>query len=132
MTLTIPRGMFVLWAPEPRLCLASFTSANLLASTLGLATRYPLRWIVGSVIGFYIVSGVGDPANAVWLGNALERLLDSLFEGPYGLDALLTARTTFLNIEATSRLATERWCGGRCRVSDSGRRPPCSGRAPAS
>ena len=31
-----------------------------------------------------------------------------------------------------SRLATEWWCGGRCRMSDSGRRPPCSGRAPAS
>jgi hypothetical protein len=52
------------------------------------------------VIGLYIVSGVGDAANAVWLGNALERLLESLFEGPYGFDALLTARTTS-NIEAT-------------------------------
>ena len=36
----------------------------------------------------------------MWLGN-VERLLESLFEGPYGLDALLTARTTFLNIEVT-------------------------------
>ena len=53
------------------------------------------------MIGLYIVSGVGDAANAVWLGNALERLLESLFEGPYGFDALLTAWTTFLNIEAT-------------------------------
>jgi hypothetical protein len=53
------------------------------------------------VIGLYIVSGVGDAANAVWLGSVLEPLLESLFEGPYGLDALLTARTTFLNIEAT-------------------------------
>lgn len=53
------------------------------------------------MIGLYIVSGVGDAANAVWLGNALERLLEPLFEGPYGLDALLAARTTLLNNEAT-------------------------------
>ena len=36
----------------------------------------------------------------MWLGNALERLLESLFEGPHGFDALLTARTKFLKIEA--------------------------------
>jgi hypothetical protein len=83
--------------PAPLLWLAPFTSATatyLLGSALGLATRHPLRWIVGSVIGFFIVSGVVE-------GNALERLLDSLFEGPYGLDALLTAKTTSLNIETT-------------------------------
>jgi hypothetical protein len=91
----------VRWTPEPLLWLAPFTAATatyLLASALGLATRHPLRWIVRSVIGLYIVSGVGDAANAVWLGKALERLLESLFEGPYGLDALLTARTTFLKL----------------------------------
>ena len=94
----------VRWTPELLLWLAPFTAATatyLLASVLGLATRHPLRWIVGSVIGLYIVYGVGDAANAVWLGNVLEPLLESLFEGPYGLDALLTARTTFLRIEAT-------------------------------
>jgi hypothetical protein len=94
----------VRWTPEPLLWLAPFTSATatyLLASALALATRQPLRWIAGSVVGVFLVSGVGDAANAVWLGNAFERLLESLFEGPYGLDALLTARATFLNIEAT-------------------------------
>jgi hypothetical protein len=94
----------VRWTPEPLLWLAPFTSATatyLFASALGLATRHPLRWIVGSVIGFSIVSGLGEAANAVWLGNALERVLDALFEGPYGLDALLTARTTLLSNEAT-------------------------------
>jgi hypothetical protein len=94
----------VRWTPQPLLWLAPFTSASatyLLASALKLATRHPLRWIVGSVIGFYIVSGVGEAANAVWLGNTFEPLLEPLFEGRYGLDALLTARTTYLNIEAT-------------------------------
>lgn len=94
----------VRWTPAPLLWLAPFTSATamyLLASALGLATRHPLRWIVGSVIAFSIVSGVGDAANAVWLGNVLESVLEPLFEGPYGLDALLTARTTFLNGKAT-------------------------------
>ena len=94
----------VRWTPEPLFGLAPFTSAtatDLLASALGLATRRPLRWIVAGVIGFYIISGIGEAANAVWLASALERLLDPLFEGPYGVDALLTARTTFLNNEAT-------------------------------
>jgi hypothetical protein len=74
-------------APEPLLWLTPFTSATatyLLASALGLGTRRPLRWIAGSVIGFYIVSEVFEP------------LLEFVFEGPYGLDALLTARTTLL------------------------------------
>jgi hypothetical protein len=73
----------VRWMPEPLLWLAPFTSATatyLLASALALAARHPLRWIVGSVIGCTLISGVGDAANAVWLGNALERLLESLFE----------------------------------------------------
>lgn len=92
------------WTPHPLLWLAPFTSATatyLLASALALGTRHPLRWIVGSLIGFYIVSGVGEAANAVWFGAVFEPLLDSVFEGPYGLDALLTARTTLLSIEAT-------------------------------
>jgi hypothetical protein len=94
----------VRWTPEPLLWLAPFTAATatyLLASALGLGTRHPLRWIAGSVIGFFLVSGVGEAANVGWLGNALERPLESLFEGPYGFDALLTARTTFLSNEAT-------------------------------
>jgi hypothetical protein len=53
------------------------------------------------MIGLSLVYGVGEAANAAWLGNVLEPLLESLFEGPYGWDALLTARTTFLNNEAT-------------------------------
>ena len=73
----------------------------MLASALALATRHPLQWVVGSVIGYYIVVSIGEAANAGWLGNILEPLLESLFEGRYGLDALLTARTTFLSNEAT-------------------------------
>jgi hypothetical protein len=88
------------WTPIPLLWLTPFTSATatyLIASALGLGTRHPLRWLVGSVIGFFIVSGVGDAANVAWLDSVLE----PLFEGPYGFDALLTARTTFLSNEAT-------------------------------
>ena len=94
----------VRWTPKPLLWLTPFTSATatyLLASALALAMRQPLRWIVGSVIGLSLVYGVGEAANAVWLVNLLEPTLESLIEGPYGLDALLTARSTFLNIEAT-------------------------------
>jgi hypothetical protein len=109
----------VRWTPKPLLWLAPFTSATatyLLASALALATRHPLRWIGGSVIGLYIVYGVGDAANAMWLGNILEPLLESVFEGPYGFDALLTARTTFLNNEATLSTGASNLCLYSCMV----------------
>jgi hypothetical protein len=92
----------------PLLWLAPFTSATvtyLLASAFGLATRHPLRWIVGSVIGFFIVSGVGEVVNAGWLRSVLA-LLESLVEGPYGLDALLTARTTSRALPDVGQWAT--------------------------
>ena len=77
----------VLWTPVPLLWLAPFTSATatyLLASALGLATRHPLRWIAGSVIGVFLVFGVGDAANAVWLSNAFERLVERATAGRRG------------------------------------------------
>ncbi|MPY88584.1 MAG: hypothetical protein GEU99_11730 [Luteitalea sp.] len=92
----------------PLLWLAPFTSPTatyLLASAFGLATRHPLRWIVGSVIGFFIVSRVGEVVNAMWLRSVLA-LLESLVEGPYGLDALLTARTTSQALPDVGQWAT--------------------------
>ena len=92
------------WTPQPLLWLAPFTSATamyLLGSALGLAMRHPMRSIVGSVGGLFLVYGLGEAANAVWLVKALEPLPESLLEGPYGLDALLTARSTFLSNHAT-------------------------------
>jgi hypothetical protein len=104
----LSRGDILAEETLPVLWLAPFTSPTatyLLASAFALATRHPLRWIVGSVIGFFIVSRVGEVVNAVWLRSVLA-LLESLVEGPYGFDALLTARTTSQALPDVGQWAT--------------------------
>lgn len=83
------------WTPEPLLWLVPFGAATgmyLLASALALATRYPLRWIAGSIPAvFLVLFAVSDMGN---LGpDGIDPMLSALVNGPYGLDALLTART---------------------------------------
>lgn len=78
--------------PQPLFWLTPFTAATgvyLLASALTLAVRHPLRWIIGAVIGLQLFAIAGDAADVGWPS----RLLRALYEGPYGLDALLRART---------------------------------------
>ena len=92
----------VRWVPEPLLWLVPFTSATgtyLLASALALGSRYPLRWIAGSIPAvFLVLFVVSDLRN---LGpNGVDRMLNALVNGPYGLDALLTARTESIQVAA--------------------------------
>lgn len=85
--------------PEPLLWIVPFTAATgtyLLASALALGTRHPLRWIAGVVIAVFLMVSIG----VEWQVNALTRFLQWGFAGPYGVDALLTARTESLKTEA--------------------------------
>lgn len=94
----------VLWTPEPLLWLVPFTAATgtyLFASALAIGARHPLRWIVGTVFGFFLLVALGEAANAERLLINGDRLLGSLVDGPYGADALLTARTESLQVAAT-------------------------------
>jgi hypothetical protein len=102
----------VRWAPQPRFWLVPFTSATgtyVLASALALGARHPLRWIVGTVLGVVLLSAIGAAAHVDWLRLAPARLVEVLNEGPYGLDALLSARTESLHTQVT--LATGRTIG---------------------
>jgi hypothetical protein len=93
----------VLWTPRPVLWLVPFTAATatyLLASALALGLRHPLWWIIGSVLGALLVGAFTEAANVEWLATVSQRLLESLFYGPYGVDALFTARTESLKTEA--------------------------------
>lgn len=93
----------VRWMPEPIFWLVPFTAATgtyLLVSALALGMRHPLRWVVGTVLAIFLIVGVSEEANAEWLASAPGGLLRGLFDGPYGLDALLTARTGSLKTEA--------------------------------
>ena len=94
----------VRWMPEPLLWLVPFTAATgtyLLASAVVLGVRHPLRWIAGTVLGLLLLNAAGAAANAEWLAYAPGRLLETIHYGPYGLDALLTARTESLKTVAT-------------------------------
>ncbi len=98
----------VRWAPGPLIWAVPFTAATagyLLASALVLATRHPLRWVIGALPAYLLASLASDAASAQlrvgWLADAPGRLVRLLVEGRYGLDALLTARIESLGTPAT-------------------------------
>ena len=85
----------VRWSPNAFLWVVPFTAATgayLLASALALGARHPLRWIVGIFFGSLLASAIGSAAHIEWLTLGPARLWATLHAGPYGLDALLTAR----------------------------------------
>jgi hypothetical protein len=92
------------WTPKPLLWLVPFTAATgtyLFASALAIGTRRTLRWIVGAVFGFFLLVALAEAANADRLITNVDRLLRWLVDGPYGVDALLTARTESLQVAVT-------------------------------
>ena len=94
----------VQWTPTPILWLVPFAAATgvyLIASAMALGIRQPVRWAGGIVLAVYLVAGLGQDLNANWPATAPGRLLQGIFDGRYGLDALLTARTGSLKTEAT-------------------------------
>jgi hypothetical protein len=94
----------VRYAPAPLLWLVPFTAATgtyLLASAVALGSRYPLRWIIGVPLGILLASALGSAAHIDWLRLLASRLLELVFESPYGLDALFTARAESLKTAVT-------------------------------
>jgi hypothetical protein len=90
------------WRTQPVLWIVPFTAATgtyLLASALGLGVRHPLRWIAGVVLAFFLVVVALETTNTVRFSMGPARLVSSIYSGPYGLDALLTARTESLRTE---------------------------------
>jgi hypothetical protein len=89
---------------QPLLWLVPFTAATgtyLFANALALGTRKPLSWISALVAGGLLFVSLAEAANADWLIRGGNRLLEWLVYGPYGVDALLTARTESLQVAAT-------------------------------
>ena len=92
------------WQPSPLLWLVPFTAATvtyLFASALALGTRYPMRWIVGTMLGTFLVFTIGEAANIGWLMALPDALVEPTFLGPYGVSTVLTARTEFLKVGTT-------------------------------
>jgi hypothetical protein len=92
----------VAWRPEPLLWLAPFMAATamyLLASALILGTRHPLRWVIGCVLGFFLLAAIAETANSRLLLRGMNGVLGPLTAGPYGLETLLVAQTESLKLE---------------------------------
>jgi hypothetical protein len=94
----------VQWTPTPVLWLVPFAAATgvyLIACAMALGMRHPVRWAGAIVLAVYLVAGLGQQVNATWAATTPGRLSQRVFDGRYGLDALLTARTGSLKTEAT-------------------------------
>jgi hypothetical protein len=90
------------WTTQPVLWVVPFTAATgtyLLSSALVLGVRHPLRWIAGVVLAFLLIMVSLEATNAIRYSLGPARLLSSIYNGPYGFDALLTARTESLRTE---------------------------------
>ncbi len=94
----------VRWTPGPVIWAVPFTAATacyLLASALVLGSRHRLRWVIGTVVAYTLLSLGTQAASAQlrtgWVADAPERWLRFLIQSRYGLDALLTARIESLS-----------------------------------
>jgi hypothetical protein len=90
--------------PHPLLWVVPFTAATgtyLLASAAALGCRHPLRWMAAVIVAFLLVNATGAATGVSWLVYPPDRVVEPLFEGRYGIDALLTARSESLHTEAT-------------------------------
>ena len=93
----------VRWTPRPVFWLVPFTAATgtyLLASALTLAVRHPARWVAGAVLAAVLLAGGVETLNAERLADLAEPVLRELFDGRFGIDVLLTARTESLKVHA--------------------------------
>jgi len=90
--------------PQLLLWLVPFTSATgayVLGSSIALGVRHPLRWAIGLVLGILLASALGSAADMEWLKLLPARFVQFVHEGPYGLDALFTARAETLHTVVT-------------------------------
>lgn len=92
------------WVPQPALWLVPFSAATgvyVLASAIAVGLKYPFRWIIGAAAGAFLVAAVGHSLGSDKFWPELGHLLMTLFEGRYGIDALLSARAESLHTLAT-------------------------------
>jgi hypothetical protein len=80
---------------------AAASGVYLIVSAMALGLRQPVRWAGGIVLAVYLVAGLAHDGHADRPPTGAGRLWQGVFDGRYGLDAVLTARTGSLKTEAT-------------------------------
>jgi hypothetical protein len=69
------------------------TVVYLFTSAFLLATRYPGRWVVGTILGLAIVSMIAEWADLSWLADAVEPPVNAILVGWYGFTTFIGAGT---------------------------------------
>ncbi len=88
------------WIPHPAFWFAPFTAgtaAYALMSGIMLGLRYPFRWIIGVIAGGFLIAAVGQGIESDAFWTKMQSVIQPLIEGPYGLDAVLSARSESLH-----------------------------------
>lgn len=113
------------WRPSRVLWMVPFTAATatyLLASALMLGPRRPLRWLAGALLFFFLLAGaadlIGNLAESEWLVFAPSRFISAIWNGRYGIQMLLMARTDLHNIAVM--MPTHEMVSARTALPDAG------------
>jgi hypothetical protein len=94
----------VRWSLQSVLWLVPFFAATgtyALASAIALGLRHPFRWIAGAIAGVLLIAAVGQGIGSEKFWLLTGKVINTLHEGRYGLDALLSARTESLKTSLT-------------------------------
>ena len=89
----------VRWALPPVLWLIPFLAATAtytLASAIALGFRHPFRWIAGAIAAVLMIGAVGQGIGSDEFWAVTGTIVNTLLEGRYGVDAVLSARTESL------------------------------------
>jgi len=92
----------VRWIPDKAFWFVPFTAATatyVLVSGIMLGLRHPFRWIIGAAAGIFLIAAVGQGIgdDAFWI--KMQSVVEPLVSGPYGLDAVLSARSESLHTQ---------------------------------
>lgn len=97
LDVSAPSGMrAVEWSTPWWQWLVPFCAASttyLLGSALVLATDHPWRWILGAILGFWMLGFFGEEGGIEWMGRIFEDVLLRVGFGRYGLEPVLTSGT---------------------------------------
>ena len=89
----------VRWAFPPVLWLVPFfaaTATYILASAIALGLRHPFRWIAGAIAAVLMIGAVGQGIGSDEFWVVSSRIVNTLLQGRYRIDAVLSARTESL------------------------------------
>ena len=87
------------WVFQPILWLVPFTASTgmyVISSAIWLGFRFPFRWIIGTVAAVFLTAAIGQGVADDQFWALSGKVINTLLQGRYGLDTLLSARAESL------------------------------------